>query len=177
MTGALLLEPPAILSVPVAGAQVEEARARAKALGALQRSIRRGRGNVIGYLGQIAARDSLGMREADLRSFDLIADDGRRIEVKTAACTARPQYHYACNVALTSFKHQRPDAFLFVRVLSRAHQPITEAFLLGWISADRFEQISRRVKLAEQDHRNRWRASAACQQVLVNELHGLRVVA
>ena len=98
---------------------IDNARLKAKSLGSINNSILRGAGNLAGYLGEEAVASYLGAdivsnnRGRDKYNYDLVLEDGRRMEVKTKRRSVSPRSNYDVSVAQTS-KHQRPDLYGFV---------------------------------------------------------------
>jgi len=64
-------------------AQKREARLTAGGTTGLQGSITRGGGSPAGALGEIVVRDLLGYKQINTAHYDLLAEQGTRIDVKT----------------------------------------------------------------------------------------------
>ena len=107
---------------------VTRAQNKAKKLGRINNSILKGGGNAAGYLGEEAVASYIGAKitscdkGTDKYDYDIIAKDGRRVEVKTkrrtVSCTDRNGNdlgHYEVSVAKTS-AHQTPDLYIFVSI-------------------------------------------------------------
>ena len=63
------------IKVPVTPAMQQEAREKAESLGSLKNSIRDGKGNIVGYLGQLAVEKLVvGMKREDTYDYDLVCD-------------------------------------------------------------------------------------------------------
>tara|TARA_Y100000004_G_scaffold188559_1_gene242859 strand:+ start:605 stop:1210 length:606 start_codon:yes stop_codon:yes gene_type:complete len=107
---------------------VTRAQNKAKKLGKIKNSILRGGGNAAGYLGEEAVASYIGAnitscdKGSDKYDYDIVARDGRRIEIKTKRRTVscidgdgNDRGNYEVSVAKTSV-HQRPDLYIFVNI-------------------------------------------------------------
>lgn len=99
---------------------MREAKKKADALGQIRNSITKGKGNIAGYLAEIALNchleaKNMSCSEGKLKyNFDLLKDD-KKIEVKCKRRTVDPEPHYEVSIANTS-KHQQPDVYAFISI-------------------------------------------------------------
>ena len=101
-----------------------EAREKAISLGQLHNSITRGSGNLAGFIGEILVRTHFNYTEENTYDYDLVTEDGRKIDVKTKQTTVVPKSNYDCSISASNTK-QKCDEYIFVRVKSD--------FSVGWI--------------------------------------------
>lgn len=108
-----------ITKVEFTDEMVYRAHAKATALGNIRNSITEGVGNIAGYLGEEILAPHIGAHlmsceEGDEKyGYDIITDDGLRIEVKTKRRTVKPLGKYDASVAASS-AHQKPDLYAFM---------------------------------------------------------------
>ncbi len=99
---------------------IDEAIKKAEELGSINNSITSGRGNLAGYLAEIALTKYLGCKNIscdkgrDKYDYDLIKD-GRKIDVKTKRRTVDPKPFFEVSIAGTS-KHQKTDTYAFISI-------------------------------------------------------------
>jgi len=99
---------------------IDEAVKKAEELGSINNSITSGRGNLAGYLAEIALTKYLDCKNIscdkgrDKYDYDLIKD-GRKIDVKTKRRTVDPKPFFEVSIAGTS-KHQKTDTYAFISI-------------------------------------------------------------
>jgi len=99
---------------------IDNAVKKAEDLGSINNSITSGRGNLAGYLAEIALTKYLGCKNIscdkgrDKYDYDLIKD-GRKIDVKTKRRTVDPKPFFEVSIAGTS-KHQKTDTYAFISI-------------------------------------------------------------
>ena len=123
---------------------VARANAKAKSLGSINNSIRKGKGNIVGYLGEEIVAHYM---KADIISndegtekynYDLVKD-GKKIEVKSKERTVPPKGYYDASVAETS-RHQKTDIYVFTSIQCNGGEPV-RAWICGQKDAkEYFEQ-------------------------------------
>lgn len=133
-----------IVEVKFTDDMVARAKVKADNLGKLRRSIRGGKGNTIGYLGEEIVAHYM---KADIISndegtekynYDLVKD-GKKIEVKSKERTVPPKGHYDASVAETS-RHQKTDIYVFTSIQCNGGEPV-RAWICGQKDAkEYFEQ-------------------------------------
>ena len=148
--------------VPLTDGMKVRARVKSEGLGELRNSIRRGKGNFVGYLGEEAIAAYLG---ANLMScedgeekygHDLVLLSGEKAEVKTKRRRVPPRDLYKAAVAETS-RHQRPDVYIFMSY----DEVRDEMWVVGQKGYAEFYDKARYVPEGSEDASNTWRSSAA----------------
>jgi len=133
-----------IVEVKFTDDMVARAKVKADNLGKLRRSIRGGKGNTIGYLGEEIVAHYM---KADIISndegtekynYDLVKD-GKKIEVKSKERNVAPLGYYDASVAETS-RHQKTDIYVFTSIQCNGGEPV-RAWICGQKDAkEYFEQ-------------------------------------
>ena len=80
-------------------------------MGTLNNSITKGRGNVIGFLGEIIVAKELGIALDNTYDYDLIFNN-KKIDVKSKKVSSAPRDYYECSVAALNTK-QKCDFYIF----------------------------------------------------------------
>ena len=94
---------------------IHDCTIRADALGELKGSIRKGKGNLVGYIGQeVVERAIYGVTREDTYDHDLKCG-GYRIEVKSKDRSVPPRPEYECSIAEMNHT-QAADYYVFVSV-------------------------------------------------------------
>ena len=106
-----------ILQIPTTKDQVKRAQALADEMGTLKNSITRGKGNVLGFLGEIVLADHFGWKQANTYDYDLLMPNGKTVDVKSKQCRSIPLPHYECSIASYNIK-QQCDYYAFNRIKS-----------------------------------------------------------
>lgn len=149
--------------------QKKEARRKAANLGGLQGSIEYGGGNAGGMLGEIIVRDLLGYTECSTRHYDLVTEDGEKIDVKTKLVTSTPRDYYECSIIAHGLK-QECDTYIFVRALKN----LSKAWILGRISKQEYFEKATRLKKGDRDERNNYTVRADCYNLPISELWNIK---
>jgi len=109
---------------------VAEAYRRSEKLGRLTTSFTKGRGNMTGFLGEVAF-------EKTYPQFDYVGGNsfthdyelnGLTVDVKAKRCTSRPMLNYNASVVETKFSKFQADIYFFMRV----HENLQKVWLCGW---------------------------------------------
>jgi len=112
-----------MIEVVITPAMLVEARDKAAEMGQLYNSIIRGAGNMAGFIGEAIAQQVLGGKLDNTYDYDLILDDGTKIDVKTKQTGYVPLETYDCSIANLNIK-QDCDYYAFCRVKND--------FSVGW---------------------------------------------
>lgn len=146
-----------------------KAEKEAKEIGILKNSIEKGRGNKSGIIGQYIARKVHGgaieKRRPELYDYDLLLDDGTRVEVKTKRTTVTPKPFYEGSVTKVN-DSQRCDIYVFCRV----DEKNKIGWYMGYIERDEFLKKSRYMKKGEIDPRNNYKVKKTCWNIDYSEL-------
>ena len=106
-----------ILELKPTDAQVIKAQMMSDEMGILKNSITKGKGNVIGFLGEIVLSDHFKWPQANTYDYDLITAEGKTVDVKSKQCRSIPQPHYECSISSYNTK-QQCDYYAFTRIKS-----------------------------------------------------------
>ena len=162
-----------LVEVKFTDEMLARAKAKAKSLGSINNSIRKGGGNIVGYLGEEIVAHYM---KADIISndkgtekynYDLVKD-GKKIEVKSKERSVPPKDFYDASVAETS-RHQKTDIYVFTSIKCESGKPV-KAWICGQKDAkEYFEQASFYAK-GDIDPSNGWKVSTACHNVPYKDL-------
>lgn len=143
---------------------------KAEAMGALNNSVMKGAGNVVGFVGEAIAQQVLGGTFENLDNekpnynYDLLID-GMKVDVKAKRTSVRPLDTYDCSVWAKNTK-QKCDAYAFVRV----KDSLTVGWFLGTIPKELFYKKARFLEKGEKDPSNGWKVKADCYNLEIKEL-------
>ncbi len=166
---------------------VEQAQSKAKKLGRINNSILKGGGNAAGYLGEEAVAAYIGAKitscnkGSEKYDYDIIAKDGRRIEVKTKRRTVDPLDYYDVSVAKTSV-HQRPDLYIFVSInfedmtmqaSKRVYRGIKNIWIVGQAEPEDYFARAKVWKSGEIDKRNGFKTHVDMYNLPISEIDPL----
>lgn len=111
---------------------------RSQSMGTLNGSVEKGKGNIIGFLGEEVVSSYLNVPILDTYNYDMIYKNVR-IDVKSQGCDARPLPNYEVTVYDWNTK-QECDIYVFVRVEKYNND---KAWIVGWEGKQNF--LSRAV--------------------------------
>lgn len=116
-----------MIEIDIPKSVVEKLQARADEIGALKNSIEKGRGNIVGLLGEWLFQQFRPEADhVDEYDFDFVSK-GKRIEVKTKKINSKPNSDFHCNVSHFNTR-QNADIYIFAAVLS----DFSKGYLYGW---------------------------------------------
>ena len=176
-----------LISIPWDARMVEQAQTKAKKLGRFNNSILRGGGNAAGYLGEeavaayIEAKITSCNKGNEKYDYDIIAKDGRKIEVKTKRRTVDPLDYYDVSVAKTSV-HQRPDLYIFVSISfenmamqagKRVYRGIKNIWIVGQAEPEDYFARAKIWKSGEIDKRNGFKTHVDMYNLPISEIDPL----
>jgi len=104
-----------MIVIPHTDEMISKALKRAVQMGAIKKSITKGRGNLAGFMGEEAFCEYTGasiVMDKNMFDYDVVLGNDR-IEIKTKRRTVKPKPNYDVSVADTS-THQRPDEYVFI---------------------------------------------------------------
>lgn len=149
---------------------IKLAKEKSLEMGELHNSIRAGKGNLIGFLGEILLAKEFGCDIVNTYDYDLICKQKFKIDVKTKECTSPPRPYYNCTVADFNTK-QKCDIYAFVRIKS----DLSMAWLLGWVRKETFYQKAKFFKKGQvdpqSDLRPPFKFRADCYNIKISELN------
>ena len=176
-----------LISIPRDSRMVEQAQSKAKKLGRINNSILKGGGNAAGYLGEEAVAAYIGAKITscdkgdDKYNYDIIAKDGRRIEIKTKRRTVDPLDYYDVSVAKTSI-HQRPDLYIFVSINfenmmmengKRVYRGIKNIWIVGQAEPEDYFARAKIWKAGEIDNNNGFKTHVDMYNLPISEIEPL----
>ena len=154
-----------MIEVEVTVDMIEQARHKAADLGKLKNSIRNGAGNLIGFIGEQMALEVLKGKWANTYDYDVVTEDGYKVDVKTKRTSVKPLPHYDCSIAKYNTK-QDCDYYAFVRV----RNDLMVGWFLGVVKKEDYFDRARFLKKDTIDEANNFRVKADCYNLAISEL-------
>jgi hypothetical protein len=159
--------------VKITPAMNKVAEKKAEALGRLKNSIRKGEGNITGFLGEMAANKIVKGKIVSGTSFDYdIVKDGKTYEVKTKARNVVPRSDYNATVCAKNTR-QDCDNYLFASLCPLKNP--TTAYIMGWIPKKEFYDKAFYLEKGQIDPGSNWPAQEDCYNVKYSELNSMEV--
>lgn len=142
------------------------AKQKSQEMGKLNNSIRKGEGNIIGFLGEILFIREFGGTHSNTYDYDVIFND-KKIDIKTKETTVEPKSYYYASVAAFNTK-QKCDAYYFVRI----KKDLSVGWLLGGMLKSEFFSKAIFNKAGEEDPTSHlgWRFRADCYNLEIKDL-------
>jgi hypothetical protein len=122
-----------LIEVKITDEMLLSAREKATEMGLLHNSILRGGGSIAGFLGEQVVLNVLGGSWLNSYDYDIVLDDGRKVEVKTKQTSATPLPHYSCSISNFNTK-QDCDIYAFTRIL----KDFSKGWFLGYLSKEEY---------------------------------------
>ena len=149
----------------------EIAHQKAQEMGTLRNSISNGEGNVIGFLGELAANSILGGSLENTYQYDILLKDGRTVGVKRKRAKVKPLPYYECSVSAHNIK-QECDFYLFVRVTNE----LDRAWVLGMIDKREYYEKAVFVTKGTIDGSNQFEIKGDCYNLKIEQLQDPRYI-
>jgi hypothetical protein len=146
---------------------IELARKMSDNMGALNNSITKGQGNIIGFLGEIIVAQYLEITLNNTYDYDLIYND-KKIDVKSKKVSSPPRDYYECSVAALNIK-QKCDLYVFTRIKN----DLSEGWILGYLEKEKYLTTSTFLKEGSIDPDNNWKVSTDCYNLPINKLKNI----
>lgn len=163
-----------MIEVKITPAMIKVAEKKAQEMGRLKNSIRKGEGNVTGFLGEMAVNKVIKGKVVSGKSFDYdILKEEKGWEVKTKARSVAPRPNYNCSVAEYNTK-QKCDYYVFVSLYPLENPE--KAYVLGYLPKEEFYEKAFYLKKGEIEPGTPWRVKASCYNVRVSDLKQLESV-
>ena len=134
-------------------------------LGELNNSIMRSGGSQSGYLGEMIVVSVLGGKLANTFDYDVVLDDGTKVDVKTKRTSSPPRPYYSCSVAKFNTK-QECDEYAFVRI----KYDLKVGWYLGRIPKANFYDLATHHKKGEHEPDNGFIFMADCCNLPISSL-------
>ncbi len=147
---------------------IQKATQMAKEMGELRNSIRKGEGNVVGFLGELLLCEYIGGKHNNTYDSDMIDKDGIKWDVKTKERSVDPKSPYDCSVPAYNTK-QACDKYAFVSITC-IDGVYLRAYLLGWLSKEEYMPKARLMKKGTRDPSNGIVFKADCYNVTISQL-------
>lgn len=155
-----------MIEVLITPEMVEKAKVKADELGTLKNSITKGKGNLAGFIGEYVAEKVAGGKIINTKDYDLVLDDGTKVDVKTKRCKDEPKPHYECSIAAYN-PTQKCDKYIFVRV----QKDLSKAWVLGELGKNEYFEKAHFLQKGQFDPSNNWRCKADCYNVAIKDLN------
>jgi hypothetical protein len=152
------------LEVDITPKMLANAATKAREMGVLNNSIRKGEGNLVGFLGEevvLAAWEE--SQSCNTYQHDITFEEVS-FEVKSKDRTVFPRLSYECSVANYNTK-QRADFYVFTSIY-RPNRDLkdvyTKGHIIGVISKQDYFEQANFLKAGTIDPSNNWKVSADC---------------
>ena len=157
-----------ITPVSVEAEWIDNASSKAQSLGVLNNSISKGKGNLIGFVGEYAVLSFI--KDGHLSNtyeYDIITPTST-IDVKTKGCSSVPLDHYVCSIAAYNTK-QKCSHYAFVRMF----YDFEKCWVLGWIEKEKYFDEAKFLKQGEEDGDNGYIVKADCYNLPIKKLNDI----
>ncbi len=154
-----------MIEVVVTPTMLVEARDKAAAMGKLRNSIINGAGNLAGFIGEAIAQQVLGGTIDNTYDYDIVLDNGTKIDVKTKQTSVKPLETYECSIANLNTT-QKCDYYCFVRVKN----DFTVGWYLGVYPKEQYMLDSVFMKRGTIDPSNGYVVKSDCYNLKINQL-------
>jgi hypothetical protein len=154
-----------LIEVVITPAMLVEARDKAVEMGQLYNSITRGGGNIAGFLGEAIAQQVLGGSLKNTYDYDLVLDNGIKVDVKTKQTGYIPLESYDCSIAALNTK-QDCDYYCFVRV----KKDFSIGWYLGVYSKSDYINDAVFMKKGDIDPSNGYVVKSDCYNIKISQL-------
>ena len=157
-----------LIEVQISDEMLIAGRRKATEMGLLHNSILRGGGSVAGFLGEQIAIKAMGGKWNNSFDYDIILDDGRKVEVKTKQTSATPLPHYSCSISNYNTR-QKCDIYAFTRVL----KDFSKGWFLGFLPKEEYFEKAKFMKKGDFDPDNGYEVRADCYNLTIEELRNV----
>lgn len=165
----MIITPDGFIEVPITADMIARAQFKADEMGELRNSIRRGQGNLAGFLGEEVVLSAWGGSSSHNTYQHDIEFEGTTFEVKTKDRTVRPRIDYEASVANYNAR-QKADFYVFTSLL-RVGLEYKTGFIIGIYSKADYITYSTFLKKGDVDPSNGWVVSADCYNLRYSDLH------
>jgi hypothetical protein len=158
-----------MLCVDITSNMIVEAESMSKKLGVLNNSIRKGEGNLAGFLGELSFLKAFPKtQKIDSYNFDIKVGN-YSVEIKTKDRTVPPQLYYEASIANYNTR-QKADYYVFISLL-REGKSYKKAFIMGFIEPNEYMGKSIFLKKGQVDPSNNWTVNADCWNLPYSKLN------
>jgi hypothetical protein len=158
------------IEIDITQEMVDRASEKAQEMGELRNSIRRGSGNLAGFLGEEIVLAAWGGSESHNTYQHDITFEGTSFEVKTKDRTVAPRAGYEASVANFNTA-QRADFYVFVSLYRvKETGDYTRGYIIGIIQKETYKDRAKFLKVGDVDPSNGWKVSADCYNLPYDDL-------
>lgn len=154
-----------MIEIVVTADMLVDARDKAAEMGKLRNSITNGAGNIAGFIGEAITQQVLGGTLTNTYDYDLVLDDGTKIDVKTKQTSVKPLETYECSIANLNTT-QECDFYAFVRVKN----DFTVGWYLGVYPKDQYMLDAVFMARGTIDNSNGYVVRSDCYNLKINQL-------
>jgi len=155
-----------MIEIDITPDMLSAAKAKATEMGTLNRSITGGEGNMAGFLGEQVALSVIGGEWCNTYEYDLIMEDGTKVDVKTKRTSVKPKDYYDCSIAKLNTK-QECDRYDFVRISN----DLSVAWYLGWKGKQEYFDEARFLQKGDTDGDNGFVVKSDCYNIAIKDLN------
>jgi hypothetical protein len=159
---------PNIIEFDISKEMKSRAFQRSQSMGALNGSVEKGKGNIIGFLGEEVISSYLNVPIVDTYDYDMVYKNVK-IDVKSQGCTARPEQNYEVTVYDWNTK-QDCDIYVFVRVEKHDNN---KAWIVGWEGKEKYFTKAVLYKKGDVDPSNNYLYKSDKWNVEISKLRDL----
>jgi hypothetical protein len=164
--------PSGVIEMPITPDMLAEAEADANDMGRLKHSSRKGEGNVVGFLGEIAFARYLGAERCNTYDYDLIWL-GNKVDVK-AKERGYPVKLWRDDASVARYNaNQKADFYGFASVLETAPRVYTKVELIGFYPCNIYKRDAVEWFKGDVDHSNNWHCTMDCYNLRYDRLEKL----
>jgi hypothetical protein len=158
-----------MIEVSITDEMIDTANKLAEELGILHHSIRKGSGNLAGFLGEecVLSHFKEAVRDNTYQHDILLRNE--YIEVKTKDRTVPPKPEYECTIPNANTR-QAVTYYFFVSLL-REGTKYTKGYLLGYMNKKDFFERACFLKKGDIDPSNNFVVKADCWNLKIKDLH------
>jgi hypothetical protein len=158
------------IEIEITPEMTARAQEKAQEMGELRNSIRRGQGNLAGFLGEeVVLAAWSGSESHNTFQHDITFEDVT-FEVKTKDRTVEPRADYEASVANFNTR-QQADFYVFVSLFRpKGTQEYQRGYVIGVIEKEAYKQQANFLRVGDTDPSNGWRVSADCYNLPYEKL-------
>jgi len=150
------------IEVNITQEMVNRATAKDQEMGQLRNSIRRGKGNLAGFLGEEVVLTAFGGSESHNTYEHDLTFEGTTFEIKTKDRTVVPRIEYEASVANFNTR-QKADFYVFVSLYRvKETGDYTRGYVIGIIDKEDYKRQANFLRVGDIDQSNDWKVSADC---------------
>ena len=158
------------IEIEITSEMTARAKEKADEMGELRNSIRRGQGNLAGFLGEEVVLAAWGGSESHNTFQHDITFEDVTFEVKTKDRTVAPRIDYEASVANFNTR-QTADFYVFVSLYRvKETGDYTRGYVIGVIEKEAYKKQATFLRVGDVDPSNGWKVSADCYNLPYKEL-------